>query len=185
MTEEIKEEDEPVAQAVTITDLELNALKIERDSFKDKYLRALADSENTHKRLYKERQEAIQFATQNVIIDFLTPLDHLENALSHTEKTSKEVQHWAEGFKMILAQFKEALNSHGVKAVSSLGEIFDPHLHEAIEMVERADVKPGTIVSESLKGYKIGERTMRPARVKVAKAPVIKEDENNKESNNE
>jgi molecular chaperone GrpE len=184
MTEEIKEEEQEV-QAITITDLELNALKLERDTFKDKYLRALADSENTQKRLYKERQESIQFATQNVIVDFLTPLDNLENALSHTEKSSKEVQHWAQGFHMILAQFKEVLTSHGVRSVSSLGEMFDPHRHEAIEMVETDDAAPGTIVLESLKGYKIGEKMMRPARVKVAKAPSIKKDENNKESNNE
>lgn len=182
MTEDIKEE--PEASAVTITDLELNALKEERDSFRDKYFRALADAENTHKRLHKERQESIQFATQSVIIDFLNPLDYMENALSHTAGMSKEVQTWAEGFKMILAQFKDALHSYGVKPFSSIGEKFDPHIHEAVEMIETIEAAPGTIVSESLKGYRIGDRTIRPARVKVAKAPATTI-EQNKESEDE
>lgn len=160
---------------VTITDLELEQLRREVADYKDKYFRVLADAENARKRLQKERQELIQFAVQNVIADFLNPIDHLETALSFAEQASDEVKHWAHGFQMILNQFKETLANNGAVLIKSEGMTFDPHLHEAIDMVETTDYAPGTVVSETLKGYRMGDRTIRPARVKVAKAPPTPE----------
>lgn len=179
------QKEEPQAQRqpkpVTISDVELEQLKKEVGEYKDKYLRILAESENARKRLYKERQEVTQFAIQNVIVDFLNPIDHMENALRFTEQMSEEVKHWALGFQMILGQFKEALNSNGVQAFASVAKPFDPHLHEAIEMVETEDFPPGSVVEESVRGYKMGDRVIRPALVKVAKAisEETSDDENN------
>jgi molecular chaperone GrpE len=157
---------------VTISDIELEQLKREASDFKMKYQRALADAENSRKRLQKENQELVQYAMQNVFVDFLGPIDHMENALGFTEQASTEVQHWAYGFKMILNQFKDVLSNNGVTAFKSIGERFDPHRHEAVETVETTDYPPGTVVSESICGYKSGDRIVRPARVKVAKAPA-------------
>jgi molecular chaperone GrpE len=70
---------------------------------------------------------------------------------------------------MILGQFKEALNNNGVESFSAVGEIFDPHCHEAVEMITTDEYPSGTVIEESLCGYKMGEKTLRPARVKVAK----------------
>lgn len=151
---------------------ELERLSQEVKELKDKYLRTLAEAENARKRLQKEKQEAIQYALQNAIADFLTPIDHLENALKFTQQMSDDVKHWATGFQMILAQFKEALTANGVSAFISEGQPFDPHRHEAVETVTTTDFPPGTVVEESLKGYRMGDRTIRAARVKVAKAPT-------------
>ncbi len=177
-TEEAKPAREP--QEVTILDTELEQLQFEAQDYKDKYMRTLAESENLRKRLQKERQELIQFAIQNVVIDFLRPLDHMEGALSHVDNMSDDVKHWAKGFEMILTQFKDALAGHGVRPFNSKGQVFDPHFHEAIEMVITDEHAPGVIVEESLRGYKLGDRTIRPARVKVAKASSTEEELNTK-----
>lgn len=170
---EQKVEQEPPRQPVnvTITDIELEKLQKEASENKDKYLRLLAESENARKRLQKERQELIQYALQNAMVDFLGPIDHLENALKFSQQTSDEVKHWAKGFEMILGQFKDVLASNNVVPFESVGQHFDPHFHEAVEMVTTQDYAPGIVVSESVRGYKMGDKTIRPARVKVAKAP--------------
>lgn len=161
---------------VTITDVELELLKQEATDYKDKYLRLLAEMENTRKRLQKERQELIQYAVQNVIIDFLNPIDHMENALNYTDQMPDAVKHWAIGFKMILGQFKDVLVGQGVSSFVSQGTEFNPHSHEAVEMIETDEVAAGTVVEESIKGYKMGDKIIRPARVKVAKPVSIKEE---------
>lgn len=163
---------------VTITDIELEHLKKELAECKDKYLRVLAESENARKRLQKEKQEMIQYARQNVIVDFLNPIDHMENALKFTQQMSDEVKHWALGFQMILSQFKDVLTNNGVTPFQSEGRHFDPHRHEAVETVETAEVPPGTVVEESLRGYIMGDKVVRPARVKVSKTPTKKAEVN-------
>ncbi len=130
--------------------------------------------ENARKRLQKERQEGVQFAIQNVIVEFLNPIDQMENALGFTEQMSQEVKHWAMGFQMILNHFKNVLNVHGVTPFTSIGMPFNPHDHEAVEAITTTTSPHGTVLSETLKGYKMGERTIRPARVTVAQSPDAK-----------
>ncbi len=154
-----------------------NKLEEELKEYKDKYLRSLAEMENARKRMQKDKQEMIRFSIENALADLLPPIDNLENALNVAENMSQEIRHWAKGFEMILGQFKEVLSTNGVQAFSSVGAAFDPNLHQAIE-IEETDLQPeGTILQEFAKGYKCGERTIRPARVKVAKAPALKEEE--------
>ncbi len=154
---------------VTISDIELEQLKQEAGEFKDKYFRLLAEQENTRKRLVKEKHESAQFATQGVILELLNPLDHLETALSYTDQLSDETKQWCIGFQMILSQFKDALKNQGIKEFHAEGQPFNPELHEAIELVEDDTIPAGTVVKELRKGYVIGNRTLRPARVKVSK----------------
>lgn len=176
MTEAGQEENETeTAKTMSVGEIELENLRRESQDYKDKYLRTLAESENLRKRLQKERQELIQYAVQNIVVDFLNPLDHMEAALSYSENMPSEVKNWVFGFQMILTQFKDALANHGIRPYESKGHHFDPHFHEAIEMIETDEATPGTIIEESVKGYKIGDKTIRPARVKVAKAPNIEE----------
>ena len=160
---------------------ELEKLKQESADCKDKYLRLLAEQENSRKRMMKERQELVSFALQNVIIDFLNPIDQMENALKFTDQMSDEVKNWAIGFQMILGQFKDVLTNNGVQPFVSIDTPFDPHLHHAIEMIETEAFQEGYVCEESVKGYKMGDRVIRPAKVKVAKAlkqNEIKEEEN-------
>src|ERR1700733_5839643 len=87
-------------------DAELEKLRKEAAEYKDKYQRALAESENARKRLQKERQELVQYALQNVLAEFLGPIDHLESALQYADQAPPDVKHWAQGFQMIANQFK-------------------------------------------------------------------------------
>lgn len=161
----------PEPKSVTISDIELEQIKRESSEYKDKYLRSIAEAENLRKRLHKERHDMTQLAVQSVMTDFLNPIDHLENALSFTSNMSEEVKNWATGFKMILNQLKDVLASNDVHPFKSVGMPFDPHNHEAVEMVETSEYPPGTVIAESIRGYKMGSKTIRPARVKVSKAP--------------
>lgn len=170
MNQDIEEKIEREPIDVTIKDIELEALQNDAADYKDKYLRLLAELENTRKRLQKEKQELTQYAIQNVIVDFLNPIDHMENALNYTDQMSEDVKHWAIGFRMIMDQFKDVLTNQGVVPFKSQGTEFNPHCHEAVEMIETEEYPVGTVVEESIKGYKMGEKIIRPARVKVAKA---------------
>jgi molecular chaperone GrpE len=159
MTEENPEEvlEEQVAEAPP------------EEDYKDKYLRAIAEAENSRKRLQKDKQEAVQYAQDRLLSDILQPIDNMENALRFAAEASPEVKNWAMGFEMILGQLKEVLASHGVKVIESVGKQLDPYQHEAVEIVETTDQPNGTILEEFAKGYRIGTRTIRPAQVKVAK----------------
>ena len=154
------------------------------EEYKEKYLRLLAEIDNTRKRMQKEKQEMTRFAVENVISEILIPIDNLENALQSTQNMSAEVRNWAQGFLMILGQFNDVLSNHGVIAFHSEGSQFDPQMHFAIE-TEETDAKPdGTILKEYVKGYCSKDRTVRPARVKVAVAPgsIPKEEHLSEES---
>lgn len=129
------------------------------------------------KRMQKERHELTRFSIEQAFADLLVPLDNLENALHHAQKMSDEVRNWAIGFQMILSQFRDVLHNHGISAFSSHGEQFDPQKHEAVEVEESLEHSEGQILHEFTKGYKSKERTIRPARVKVAKSPAALADE--------
>ncbi|HRW58883.1 MAG TPA: nucleotide exchange factor GrpE [Chlamydiales bacterium] len=155
--------------------------------YKNKYLRLLADSENSRKRMQKDKEDTLQFAVENTISEFLPAIDTLENALKYAKNSSPEVQQWATGFQMILTQFQDVLHTHGIVAFHSEGNLFDPHFHEAMEIIETQDHPDGTILEELAKGYKTKNRTIRPARVKVAKKPFKAPEEEpteNKDSKN-
>lgn len=169
--EEQKIEETPQEDEIRPSDLmgeELRRAQAEAKEFKDKYYRTLADTENARKRLAQEKKEHIAYAIDNMLSEFLTPLDNLENALAYTDNLSSELKNWAEGFKMIAAQFRQVLEDHGVVPYTSVGHPFDAHLHEAIEMVESDAHKPGTIIQEIIKGYKHGDKILRVAKVKIA-----------------
>jgi molecular chaperone GrpE len=162
---------EPTPKGAQVSEEETLVAKLESEleEYKDKYLRQLAETENMRKRLTKEKQEMIRFGVDNIIAEILMPLDNLENALKCAQSSSAEVKNWAIGFEMILDQFKDVLSQHGVTSFSSIGEKFDPFLHEAVEVEETNEKPDGIILQEFIKGYRCGDRIIRPARVKVAK----------------
>jgi molecular chaperone GrpE len=155
----------------------------ETPDYKDKYLRLLAEGENTRRRLQKEKQDMMKFCIDNLMIDILNPIDQLENALKFADQASDEVKGWAMGFQMILGEFKEILTSHGITPFVSEGQMFDPSMHEAVETEQTDTVADGTILKEFVKGYRSGDRIIRPSRVKVAKKNI--EENNNVKSEEE
>ncbi|MDF2549686.1 MAG: grpE [Chlamydiales bacterium] len=153
---------------------ELSKLQDEVQSYKDKYLRSLAESENARKRLQKENEDLTAYAVKDLVLEFLQPIDYFKNALKYAGDATDEIKNWAKGFEMILTQLEQVLESRGITAYCSLGKTFDPNLHEAVEMIETEDQKPGTILKQYVEGYRLekgGKTTiLRPARVQVAKA---------------
>jgi len=150
-------------------------------SQQDKYLRLLAENENVRKRMTKEKHDNAKFAVENVIAEFLAPIDSFEQALGFADQMSDETKNWAIGFQMILDQLKEVLSMRGITPFTSEGQMFDPHRHEAVEVEETEEHPDGTILKEFLRGYIVHDRILRPARVKVAKAPKKEELEDKKE----
>lgn len=166
---EAEQTDQTDDELETPKHIEVIKLEQELKAEKDKYFRLLAEMENTRKRMQKEKQDMTRFAQENVIVEFLGPLDNFENALGFAEQGSEEVQNWAKGFEMILSQFKDVLGSHNVQSIQAENKQFDPHLHEVIEIEETDAYEEGTVLKEFVKGYKCGDRIIRPARVKIAK----------------
>ena len=142
----------------------------------DKYLRALADLENMRKRLSREKTEWLTWGYEPVVKDFLPIVDNLERALSATSEVAGQqggdaslvVQGLLEGVELTLRQFREVLERHGVTPIESVGQAFDPKLHEAVARLERDDVPAGTVVSEFQRGYRFRDRLLRAAQVGVS-----------------
>ena len=140
----------------------------ERDAFYDKYLRIQAEFENARKRLEKEKADFAKFANETFVLDFLPIIDSLEISEKHI-KEAKDFKAVQEGVDMIHAQIQKFLKEMGVEKVKTIGEKFDPHLHEAVETVEANEIDEGLILEELKPGYTFNGRLLRPASVKIVK----------------
>jgi molecular chaperone GrpE len=146
---------------------ELQKLRAERDSLLDRLARAQAEFENARRRAVKEQQDYRDYAAADAIKSLLPAMDSLERAL----QVKADAADLRNGVELIYKQLQDALAKLGVKTIPAKGEQFDPHVHEAIEMVETSDVPDHEVIEELQRGYKIKDRLLRPAMVKVAKNP--------------
>lgn len=146
---------------------ELQKLKAERDSLLDRLARAQAEFENARRRASKEQQDFRDYAAVDAIRPLLPILDSFERAL----QVKSEPGDFRSGVELIYKQLQDALTKLGVRAIPAKGEPFDPHVHEAIEMVETSDAADHEVLEELQRGYKYKDRMLRPAMVKVAKNP--------------
>jgi molecular chaperone GrpE len=144
---------------------ELQKLRSERDTLLDRLARSQAEFENSRKRAAKEQQEFRDFATADAIKALLPAIDSFERALSAPASQANEFRN---GVELIYKQLQDALSKLGVRPVPAKGQRFDPHVHEAIEMVETSDVPDHQVIDELQKGYKLKERLLLPAMVRVA-----------------
>ena len=144
-------------------------LEKEVAELKDKYLRTLADVDNTRKRIRQQSEETIRIQRENFLRDLLPIVDNLERAVGAARTGGGGGQSIVEGVELVLRSSNDFLRSHGVAPVDSVGKPFDPQLHEAADHVHTADHPPNTVISEFHRGYMIGDRMLRPARVAVAK----------------
>ena len=140
---------------------------------KDKYLRTLADFENARKRLRQQGEETVRLQREGLLRRLLPIVDDLERAVA-AAKGGGNGHSIVEGVELVLRSMGEFLRSEGVTPVSAVGQPFDPQRHEAMDHVESAAHPPNTVVSEFHRGYLIGDRTLRPARVTVAKNTAAK-----------
>ncbi len=155
----------PPAGGVTARDAELEKLKAERDTLLDRLARLQAEFENTRKRTTREQQEFREYALADAVKALLPVLDSFERAL---QAVSEEKSEFRSGVELIYKQLQDTLGKLGLRPIPAKGEPFDPHLHQAIEMVETSDAKDHHVLEELQRGYKLKDRLLRPAMVKVA-----------------
>ncbi len=142
-------------------------LETELQATKDRWLRAVADLENYKKRVKREVDEATTRVVQTLLPSFLPTMDNLERALE-IAGNGASVDQLIKGLQMVKDEFIGALRKHGIEAVPSVGTAFDPAIHDALQQVDSPDHPPGVVVREFERGYRMGERLIRPARVVIA-----------------
>jgi molecular chaperone GrpE len=145
-----------------------NAVTTERDQLRDQLLRTAADFDNYRKRTRKEIEEARARGREDAVKDVLPVFDNLERAVS-AATSAQTIESVVEGVKMVLKLFEDTAERMGLTRVKTLGERFDPTMHEAIQQQETDDQPPGTILTEIVPGYMIGQRLLRAAMVVVAR----------------
>jgi molecular chaperone GrpE len=155
----------PVEEAVTRS--EFDQVKADRDHLKDRVARLQAEFENARKRAEREKAEFREFATGNVVEQFLPVLDNFELAL----KATGSADQLRSGVELIVKQMEEVLRQLQVTPVATVGEEFDPRYHEALGSVERNDLPDHFVAEEIRRGYKLRDRLLRPSMVRVVSNP--------------
>lgn len=150
---------------------QVDVLMSERASLYDKLLRRQAEFENYRKRIERERAELYQHGREDVLLQFLPVVDNFERALSSLEESEGDAEALRRGVELIHKQFSDALVKLGLETVEAVGHTFDPHVHEAVTTEATDKHKENTVIEEFQRGYKIGDRLLRPAKVKVASTP--------------
>jgi molecular chaperone GrpE len=157
----------PAASAEAAGPSELEQLKAERDQLVDRLARLQAEFDNARKRAERERVEFRDYATGSVVEQFLPVVDNFELAL----KSTGSAEQLRSGVALIVKQMEEILRQMQVVAVPTVGEVFDPRVHEALGTVERDDMPDQHVAEEIRRGYKLRERLLRPALVRVVHNP--------------
>lgn len=154
---------EPVAE-----ESEIERLKAQIGELNDKYLRQAAEFDNFRRRNAKERIELIQTAGRDVITSLLEVMDDSERAQKQMEST-EDIAQIKEGIQLVFTKLRNTLSAKGLKAMSAVGEEFNPDLHEAITEIEGGEEMKGKVIDEVQKGYYLNDKIIRHAKVVVGK----------------
>lgn len=163
----IEEDDE--AQEVD----ELEQMRAERDEFKDRFMRALADAENSRKRSDRDRREAEQYGGSKLARDMLPVYDNMKRALeSATDEQRTAFGALIEGVELTMRELLNVFSKHGMTIIApEIGERFDPNIHESMFEAPLPDTKVGDIIQVSAEGFMLYDRLLRPAQVGVSSTP--------------
>ncbi|MEL7211239.1 MAG: nucleotide exchange factor GrpE [Pseudomonadota bacterium] len=153
--------------------LELDALKAERDEFRDRFMRALADAENARKRSDRDRREAEQYGGSKLARDLLPVYDNMKRAVEAATDEQKEVSAaLIEGVELTMRELLNTFKKHGIEPISpQVGDKFDPQLHQAMFEAPVPDTKAGDIIQVAAEGFMLHDRLLRPAQVGVSSTP--------------
>ncbi len=146
----------------------LETLRRDKDALQDRLLRTAAEFDNYRKRMDRERGELSAYATTDVLMELLPIIDNFERALQ--APAGPEADGFRKGIELIHKQMFDLLRKRGVKPIETLGADFDPNFHQAVIHEASADHREGEVMQELQRGYMLGDRLLRPAMVKVAKA---------------
>ena len=162
----------PDKAELVATRSELKRVETENADLKDRLARRQADFENYRKRVERERTETYNRVVADVSTKLLPVLDNLKRALeteaSVESSESDEFRHFLSGVDLIYKQLNGVLDAMGVKPIAAVGEPFNPHIHEAVVTEATDDYEPDTVMQEIVAGYRLGDKLIRPALVKVA-----------------
>ena len=156
------------ASRVDTQEAKLTENQKELAELKDKYLRALADHENARKRIRQQSEDSVRIQRENLLRELLPVVDNLERAVG-AARGGGNGKSIVEGVEMVLRSMLDLLKTQGVTPMVSVGHPFDPAKHEAADHVPSDSHPPNTVVQEFHRGYQMGDRVLRPARVTVAK----------------
>lgn len=169
----------PMLAELLATRAELKRVESELAETQDRLTRRQADFENYRKRVERERGDTHDRVVAEVVTKLLPVIDNLHRALeaerSLEASESEEFRHFLHGVELINKQLNEVLESLGLETVPAMGEHFDPHVHEAVVSEPTDEYEPETVIQELARGYRIGERLLRPSMVKVATEPSTRD----------
>jgi molecular chaperone GrpE len=165
---DLQEEGASPATAATAAPAdELAELRKERDSLQDRLLRQAAEFDNYRKRVDRERKDSSQYAAVDLIQDLLPIIDDFERAL---QSDAAGAESYRQGIEIIHRALVETLRKRGVTAIDAVGTDFDPQIHQAVAYEAAPDRRDGEVTEQFTRGYRLGDKLIRPAMVKVAKA---------------
>ena len=137
-------------------------------NMEERFLRVNAEFENYKKRIVRENSERFKYFNLDLIKELLPSLDNLERAITHAKSENKDFDSMIEGLEMVNKMTHEVFEKFGVSRVSTVGEVFDPNIHQAVGVVQSDSVPENHIVEECLGGYLLHDRIIRPAMVRVS-----------------
>jgi len=149
---------------------ELEAAQAKAAENEQNFLRCRAEMDNFRKRLERTQAEQGRTDKKALLVKALAVQDNLQRAIDFEHTAKDDPKSLVEGLRLTFWQLQELLTSEGLKPIDALGQVFDPHLHEAVDIDVTGQAKPGVITSELQKGYYLGEEVLRPAKVRVAAA---------------
>ena len=169
--EEVDEEDKQAesqqAEASEPVD-ELTALKKENEALKEANLRVQAEFQNYKRRTEKEKSEIYKYANEKIVVELLAVMDNLDRALDSISHNAEDHQNVLNGVEMIKKSFEDLLEKEGVQVIEAVDQAFDPNLHHAVMTEEKEGCDSDVVIEEFQKGYKLGEKVVRPSMVKVS-----------------
>lgn len=174
MAEEIKKEDEVAEEkqmeqeVKTPEEAENESLRAEIEKLKGDYIRKVAEVENFKKRVQREKEDFMKYSSEKLVIKLLDAVDNLERGIG-ASKDSKDFDGLVKGVEMTLDQIHTLLDTEGVTPLETIGKEFDPYEHHAMMQEESEEFADNTVMMEFQKGYKMKDKVIRPAMVKVAK----------------
>jgi molecular chaperone GrpE len=146
---------------------EIVELRKERDSLHDRLLRQAAEFDNYRKRVDRERRDVAQLAAIDLVQELLPVIDDFERAL---QTDAPGAESYRQGLEIIHRALMDILRKRGVTPIDAVGTDFDPQVHQAVAYEEAPDLRDGEVMEQFTRGYKLGDKLVRPAMVKVAKA---------------
>ncbi|MFP9126914.1 MULTISPECIES: nucleotide exchange factor GrpE [Bacillaceae] len=156
-----------LAEDLEAANAKIAELEAKIESETNRYLRLQADFDNSRRRAKLDMEAAQTYRAQSLVLDLLPAIDNFERALK-VEATEEQAKSLYTGMEMVYRGLLDALEKEGVETIKSVGTEFDPHLHQAVMQVEVEDTEPNIVVEEFQKGYKLKDRVIRPAMVKVS-----------------